>query len=59
MNKDGPHTTETMSYLVVDAGTHILSDGTMVEAGSLKGVKDTFTFVAFTSTFTSVPVVIP
>lgn len=31
---DGPHTTETMSYLVVDAGTHILSDGTMIEAGS-------------------------
>jgi len=55
---DGPHTTETMSYLVVDAGMHTLSDGTMVEAGSHEGLRDAFTFVAFKGNFTSVPVVL-
>jgi hypothetical protein len=56
---DGPHMTETMSYLVVNRGMHTLSDGTMIEADSFKGLKDTFTFVPFASSFTTIPVVLP
>ena len=34
-NEDGSHTSETLSYLVFEAGTYQLSDGTLVEVGTL------------------------
>jgi hypothetical protein len=55
---DGAHGTETMSYLVVERGAHTLSDGSNVEAGSFEGLQDDFTFVPFTSEFSSTPVVL-
>jgi hypothetical protein len=30
---DGPHTTETISYMIVEEGQHTLYDGTLIEAG--------------------------
>jgi hypothetical protein len=30
---DGPHAEETVSYLVAEAGHHVLEDGTIYEAG--------------------------
>jgi hypothetical protein len=47
-----------MSYLVVEKGAHTLSDGSTVEAGSFEGLSDTFTFVPFSSKFSSTPVVL-
>jgi hypothetical protein len=35
---DGSHTKETVSYLVAEAGTHLLEDGTPVQAGIASGV---------------------
>lgn len=55
---DGPHTTETMSYLVVDRGVHTLSDGSIVEAGSFEGLKDSFKFIKFSREFNHVPVIL-
>ncbi|MDJ0660740.1 MAG: putative Ig domain-containing protein [Crocosphaera sp.] len=35
INEDGTHILETLSYLVFEAGTYQLSDGTLVEVGTL------------------------
>ena len=34
-NEDGNHALETLSYLVFEAGTYQLSDGTLVEVGTI------------------------
>jgi hypothetical protein len=33
------HTTEKISYMIAEEGTHELSDGTWIEAGITKGAK--------------------
>jgi len=33
---DGPHTTERISWLVAEAGHHVLDDGSVYEAGTKK-----------------------
>jgi len=38
MYLDIVHTTETVSYMVVERGIHELSDGTWVEAGHKKNI---------------------
>jgi hypothetical protein len=38
MYLDIKHTTETLSYMVVERGIHELSDGTWVEAGHAKKI---------------------
>lgn len=55
--RDGAHTTETMSYLVMDAGVFHLDDGTRVEAGKVQ-VNQSFTAVTFKQLFAMAPVVI-
>lgn len=35
LNRDGPHTTETVHYTVIEAGAYTFPDGTMLEAGTL------------------------
>ena len=64
-NQDGSHTTETVSYLVIEAGQWRLADGTLVEAGNLKvpeqvgrAVANTWKSVALQSAFTEAPVVL-
>jgi hypothetical protein len=37
---DGGHTTETIGYLVVEAGRHMLEDGTQLMAGELSATHD-------------------
>jgi hypothetical protein len=54
---DGGHTTETISYVVMEAGEHRLSDGTTVEAGTAR-TDHLGTNVGFASSFGSVPVVL-
>ncbi len=58
---DGEHTIETVNYLVVEAGTWVLSDGTVLEAGTLESSKLTsrgFESVEFDAAFDTAPVII-
>jgi hypothetical protein len=43
---DGPHTTESLSYMVVEAGRHNMPDGTQYEAG-LVDVSNDFVTIDF------------
>jgi hypothetical protein len=54
---DGGHTTETMSYIVMDAGVFELHDGTRVEVSTLQ-VDQSFTPVTFSQTFPLTPMVL-
>jgi hypothetical protein len=56
---DDIHITESVSYTVIERGTYILDDGTMVEAGMVDtDSASTFKKISFNKTFTSIPVVI-
>jgi hypothetical protein len=58
MYLDGWHMEETIGYLVVEAGHHTLSDGTMVEAGYVESDQtETFEGVNFGQKFNVTPVV--
>ena len=48
---------EDVTYLVLEAGDHVLSDGSRVEAGTAS-VTTTATTVAFRESFTSVPIML-
>jgi hypothetical protein len=39
MYLDGPHMSETVSYMVVESGVHELADGTWIEAGVVPAEK--------------------
>jgi hypothetical protein len=56
--QDGIHATETVSYLVMERGHHILSDGTQVEAGTFDTAQTSFGAVPFKKAFSVAPVVI-
>ena len=56
--QDGVHTAETVGYLVMERGHHILSDGTHVEVGTVDTAKTSFLTVAFKQPFNVAPVVI-
>jgi hypothetical protein len=53
---DGPHTTENLSYMVVEAGHHQMNDGTWYDAGHVS-VDDPFQEVPFHGAFDAQPVV--
>ncbi len=55
---DGTHTTENVSYIVMERGSYILEDGTKVEAGRFDtDTTGSFGWVDFSQTFNQVPVV--
>ena len=55
---DGTHTTENVSYIVMERGSYILEDGTKVEAGRFDtDATGSFEWVDFSQTFNQVPVV--
>ncbi|RKT47461.1 PKD domain-containing protein [Thiocapsa rosea] len=55
---DDAHELELVSYLVVERGLHELSDGTLIEAGSLEtGVTQAFQRQSFGAPFEEAPVV--
>ncbi len=54
---DGAHTTETIGYLVMEAGTYELSNGTRIDAGFVE-VDHNFTQQVFYQTFITAPVVL-
>lgn len=56
---NGEHdVTETVSYVVMESGSHVLGDGTRVEAGSfVTNFTSSFYTVGFSESFTEAPVV--
>ncbi len=64
-NMDGFHTTETVSYVVLERGTWQLANGALLEVGLLntaeqvgRGVANSWATVSFSSPFSSAPVVL-
>ncbi len=56
---DGLHSEETVSYVVMEAGTYILPDGSMVEAGKFEtNTTGSFAAVSFDQALNQPPVVI-
>ena len=56
---DGTHTTENVSYIVMERGNYILEDGAKVEAGTFDtDITSSFGWVDFSQTFNQAPVVI-
>lgn len=56
--RDGWHTTEDIGYLVVEAGTHYLSDGTQIVASTVDLTNESFRTVTFESAFAATPLVL-
>jgi hypothetical protein len=54
---DGAHITETMGYLVLEAGEYTLSGGAKVEVGTVQAAHG-FVPVTFAQSFTQVPVIL-
>jgi len=52
--KDGNHTTETCPYIVLEAGTYTLEDGTKIEAGTFTA-STSWQTVSFSQSFSSTP----
>ena len=64
-DRDGAHTTETISYIVLEAGTWQLPNGTQLIVGTLdtsstvgKSVSNQWSTVSFNTLFSSTPIVI-
>jgi GH25 family lysozyme M1 (1,4-beta-N-acetylmuramidase) len=55
--RDGAHTTETVSYVVMESGAFRLEDGTRVEVGTVSAA-DSFTPVTFRQAFAETPVIL-
>ena len=55
---DGRHTIETVGYVVIEAGTHILEDGTVIAAGTQTQVNHRWQRIPFEHTFESQPIVL-
>jgi len=51
---DGAHIDETISYIVVEAGRHVLEDGTIIEAGTAS-VTNSWSSLSFSQAFGSTP----
>ncbi|MEM7333788.1 MAG: putative Ig domain-containing protein [Chloroflexota bacterium] len=54
---DGAHASETIGYVVAEAGTFTLANGKQLLAGVKTGVTQSFTAVSFSQAFTAVPLV--
>lgn len=54
-NLDGSHTTETVHYIVVETGSFLFADGTIVEAGSVSSGTLGFQTVNLTGGFSGTP----
>ena len=56
--RDGKHTTENIGYLVVEAGTHTLTDGTQLVAGTTTLTNESSRTISFETSFVANPLVI-
>ncbi|BEP18352.1 hypothetical protein PYJP_17040 [Pyrofollis japonicus] len=55
---DGKHTSEDVGYIVVEAGTHHLSDGRQIEAGYANASTTGWRWVQFPESFDATPIVV-
>lgn len=55
---DGGHVAETVSYVVMESGRHVLPDGRVVEAGNLAAVDHDWQAVSFAQAFAAAPTVL-
>ncbi len=55
---DGGHVAETVSYVVMESGRHVLPDGRVVEAGNFAAVDHDWQAVGFAQAFASTPTVL-
>jgi hypothetical protein len=56
---DGKHKVENLGYIVAERGTHVLQDGTMINAGSkVIQVTNEFDSLAFDQSLSTVPIVL-
>ena len=53
---DGPHANESVSYIVMESGSHTLSDDTIVEAGTFAA--NNYHNIGFLDSFNQTPVVV-
>ncbi|MCM8538320.1 MAG: InlB B-repeat-containing protein [Lentisphaeraceae bacterium] len=56
--KDGGHTNEQIQYIVVEAGSHTLASGQIIEAGTLSAQDSIYVTQNFTGSFGQSPVVL-
>ncbi len=56
--QNGKHGAEVFGYVVMEAGRHVLDDGTVVDAGTLAPVNHQWTGHSFGQSFETVPVVL-
>lgn len=56
--RDGWHTTEDIGFLVVEAGTHYLSDGTQIVASTIDLTNESTRTLTFETAFTGTPLVL-
>ena len=54
---DGTHALESIGYFVIEAGRHVMDDGTVIEAGFVEDVAQPFAKGAYTVPFTTTPMV--
>ncbi len=55
---DGLHAAESVGYMVMEAGLHILEDGTTITVGTTAGVVENFQRINFPNAFDSTPLVL-
>ncbi len=56
--QDGNHVRETVPYIVIEQGTHLLQDGTVISAGTQSANSTEMQSVAFDSAFDQSPLVL-
>lgn len=57
-DEDGPHpATETINWIAIEEGTHVLADGRVIEAGTTTAT-DTASSVSLSGSFTDTPVIL-
>ncbi|MEL6439217.1 MAG: CAP domain-containing protein [Cyanobacteria bacterium J06621_8] len=59
--RDGPHVTESLSYMVLEAGTWELADGTLLEVGTLNThgtTTSSWSSIDFEHSFSSLPAIL-
>lgn len=58
VNRDGPHTNETVHYVVIERGNYVFPDGTRLEAGTLADSSLSFRTQSFQQAYLAPPIVI-
>ena len=57
VGRDGPHTMETIHYVVIEKGRYTFGDGTMLEAGTVSSSNLSFQTVNLLQTYPSTPAI--